>query len=135
MDGLDRDRETIKRVLTAAGWQPTDRARFGTAQYRHDNGKVTLEVTEGMNKNKNRFVDLELNPTFTTGLYLHIYFGEDDAKLRAVLDAITAFQDTIGPENFKQHLRALLKLCPTIDIDLDDRAVPLVDDETLGISS
>ena len=137
MTGLEQDRKLITDALTAAGWQLSDRGRafHGAFFERHNAHKLTLEVQEGTNENKNRFFTLVVSPGFAQGLYLNVHYGEDVGKLAEAIKLLVSFQDAISPDNFKTYVRQLLKVCPKILLDLEEREhlVPLVDDESLGI--
>jgi hypothetical protein len=133
---LERDRKTMRDTLLAAGWQVSDRGKFGDRAFlEYNNGKLSLEVEEGQNESKNRYFRFIVSPGFAQGLYLNVHFDDDDAKLADALKLIVSFQNEISPSNFKGYVRGLLKVCPKIFLDLEelDHLVRLVDDETLGI--
>lgn len=114
----EHDKIIIER-LTRSGWQRTDRSDvFGTADLTYQNQYLSLGVLHEWKDDSITFKIIDKNNT----LYLAIYFK---GNLQQLLEVITSFQDEISPDNFKEHIGKIIKVCPSVYVDTGDGIVPL----------
>lgn len=118
----ERNAKAILAILGAAGWRPTDRAKvFGVADLTYENAAVQLEATYEWTD------DLLYFTMIADGLELPLAINFS-AKLEDVLQALISLQDQISEDNFRDHVRSLLRVCPSMFVDTGGALVPLQDD-------
>jgi hypothetical protein len=131
MSGLEEDRKAIRTTLKAAGWQVSDRGKLsderGYMEHKTSSG-LLLEIQEGTNEEKDRFIFFYLSPGAAQGVHLNVHFKDDPTVRDGVLKYIGDHKDDFSPETYKDHLRKLLKLGPEILVDVEDDLIPLADD-------
>jgi hypothetical protein len=128
-----QERTTVIEMLTTAGWTGLleddlfERGRLcdPEARMEYQNETVSLEVDY-----------LAETPSIMLSVYgsqgesMNLSIDYED-KLQEILTAIISFQDSISPQNFKEPLRKLLKVCPsTTYIEREDGFVKLIDAES-----
>ncbi len=123
-----QERQTFIDTLSQVGWSGT---QFNTlfeqdlwldseASMEYGNPKMELRLDYDCSKSSLTYY---LDSKGGKSLELTIKFGKN---LKAILDAITAHQDTISPANFRKKVLELLNVTPEIFIVTeDDQIVPL----------
>lgn len=124
----NRKRASTKNVLVGtllgAGWKKTQKGLlFDKPELEYSNGATHLQVEYGDTKNTLYFTIADRSGK---QLCLVIRFQK---KLEDVLRAITNFQDTITPSNFREHVRTLVGMSVPVFVDTGDELVPVVDED------
>jgi hypothetical protein len=92
--------------------------QLGTASLTHDAPGMRLHVEQ-------EYGERELIVTLAApdGKELTLFIDYDD-RLDEVLESVIASQDRITSENFREHARLWLAVCPTIYVQQDEDAEP-----------
>jgi len=113
----------IIEMLTKAGWHKTIKGEtFKKADMEYQNDTMELEVECN---SKGNSVYLSIYDKSGLGMDLAIEFKD---KLLELLKTIISFQDTISPTNFREYVRMIKAVCPSIYVDIGDKLVPLIDE-------
>lgn len=114
----ERDRVIIER-LTRSGWRRTDRSEaFGAADLTYRNQYLSLGVLHEWQDDSITFKIIDKNNT----LYLAVYFNDN---LPQLLEVISAMQDEISPDNFRDQIGKIIQVCPSVYVDTGDGIVPI----------
>src|ERR1041384_3775214 len=130
MTGLLEDRKAIREVLLGAGWIVSDRGKIGDRAYlEHMTPQgMFLEILEGASEQTDRFFFFYLSAGPDEVIHLNIHFHDDPDIRDRVIRYLAEHKDEFSPDNYRSHLRSMLKLGPEILVDTEDDLIPLEDD-------
>ncbi|MDY0094760.1 MAG: hypothetical protein RBT80_18860 [Candidatus Vecturithrix sp.] len=118
---MHNDKDIIIATLGAAGWQKTDKAKVvSMAEMQYDNGQMHLEIEH--DPQDDSVIFRMFGPHGE--LFFVAYYTE---QLTAWLQALIAIQDALNEQNYQEHIRQLLPICPLF-VDTGEDLVPLLDD-------
>jgi hypothetical protein len=114
--------QLISARLSGAGWKTTDFQKLFEsgedsefpASLEYENGHLQLYL--------NYIVDDDLigfGLYEPTGRELHLRVDCDD-DITDLLNVITGFQDKISPDNFREHIRQIVRACPETYAIIDE---------------
>jgi hypothetical protein len=115
----DSDARRLVDRLEQAGWQGAEESReYDPASMRYSNGRFFLEVQAEPGEHE---LVVELSDRHAHGVTLYVVY---DDSLDAFLDALVVSQDEIDAENFRDHVRTWLRVCPRIYTQQDEDSEP-----------
>ena len=127
-----RERAIIVDTLTTAGWKGTvfnllfERGKpvkyEASMEYQGKRMNLTLNYEA-----KIHVVVLGIYERSGRGIDLVIHF---DDKLEKLLSTIISFQDAISATNYKESIRQIMKVCPSVDavlLEQGEQIVPIID--------
>jgi hypothetical protein len=126
-----QERSAITASLAAAGWSgPLEEESFAQnlwldpeASMEYENDSMLLDLEYNAEK---KSVYFTISAHTGESIQLVIEYGK---KLDELLQTVIDFQDEISPNNYRQFLRRILKVCPSTRVDTGDETLELVDDE------
>jgi hypothetical protein len=143
-DNQIQERTMVVQLLAQAGWNESaenrnfDKGRWvnyeARMEYRSSEMDLAVEYRANDELISTRRLDLLIYGRAGEGIELMIY---PDGSVEKLLRTIISFQDVISTNNYKQHVRNVLHLCPSTyvyreDVEDNHGVVKLVDDNIGG---
>jgi len=118
----DADAETIRKVLSAAGWTLTEDAKlWNTAELEYHAGSITLQVSQTLDR---KFRHFNFIVTRDDGSEIAVIVDYADS-LEEVLKVIVGFQEELTDANAREKIQVLYENCEDIFVVIDDKLVSL----------